>query len=92
MKKILELSTKEANDMLILVNSVDYLFNRLKHNTKNKSQFADEKVWKNLFSEKVILFIDDFLVEMAEELNYEYKKDQRIENLRNFVGKESKNN
>lgn len=88
MKKILELSTKEANDLLILVNSVDYLFNRLKHNTKNKSQFTDEKVWKNLFSEKVILFVDDFLGEMAEELNFEYKKDQRIENLRNFIDKE----
>lgn len=88
MKKILELSTKEANDMLILVNSIDYLFNRLKHNTKNKSQFADEKVWKNLFSQKVVLFVDDFLTEMAEELDYEYKKDQRIENLRNFVDDE----
>jgi hypothetical protein len=88
MKKILELSTKEANDMLILVNSIDYLFNRLKHNTKNKSQFVDEKVWKNLFSQKVVLFVDDFLTEMAEELNYEYKKDQRIENLRIFVDDE----
>lgn len=76
-------TTKEANDLLILSTSVDFIFNKLK-NSRNVDPL-EEQVWKDLFSKKVTIYIDSFLEEMAEELEIDYKTDTRIEDLKKYI-------
>lgn len=85
MKKNININTKEAQDLSIILGSVDYVFNRLKNESSKGQAFDNEKLWKDLFSEKVILHIDNFLKELSEDSGFDYKTDSRIDDLREFI-------
>ena len=71
------LETKEANDLKIFIASIERIFLAL----RRKSDFQNEKEWKDLFSEKVILNLDEFLQEISDEVGLSYTTDMRIEEL-----------
>ena len=59
--------------------SVDYLFNRLRIRTGRDVSFEEEAFWKNAFNEKILLNINAFLEEMADEISIPYQKPSQIE-------------
>ena len=75
------LETKEANDLKIFIASIERIFLAL----RRKSDFQNEKEWKDLFSEKVILNLDEFLQEISDEVGLSYTTDMRIEELREYI-------
>lgn len=87
MNKNVNISTKEAQDLLVILNSVDYIFKRLKAESGKNCSIEDEKTWKDLFSKQIILHADTFLKELAEDINIEYKTDSRIDDLRDYIEK-----
>ena len=72
----------EGGFLQIIQPQVEKMFKKL--NTMSPEL---EKEWKDLFAKKVILYIDGFLEEMAEELEIPYNKDLRIENLKKYIEK-----
>ena len=46
-----------------------------------------EREWKDLFAKNVILYVDGFLEEMADELKMPYNRDMRIEKLKEYFEK-----
>ena len=72
----------EGGFLQIIQPQVEKMFKKL--NTMSPEL---EKEWKDLFSKNVILYIDGFLEEMAEELEIPYNKDLRIENLKKYIEK-----
>lgn len=82
-----ELLTKEANDLKNMCFSVDYLFNKLRIRAGRDLSFEEESFWKHTFNEKVLLYIDDFLEEMSEEISVPYKKSMQIETLKQIINK-----
>ena len=72
----------EGGFLQIIQPQVEKMFKKL--NTMSQEL---EKEWKDLFAKKVILYIDGFLEEMAEELEIPYNKDLRIENLKKYIEK-----
>ena len=83
-----ELLTKEASDLKQLGYSVDYLFNKLRLLAGRDLSFEEEAFWKNAFNEKILLHINEFLEEMANEINVSYKKPEQIEALEIFMNKQ----
>ncbi len=72
----------EGGFLQIIQPQVEKMFKKL--NTMSPEL---EKEWKDLFAKNVILYIDGFLEEMAEELEIPYNKDLRIENLKKYIEK-----
>jgi len=70
----------EAGFLEIVKPQVEFMFKKLSKMSPNP-----EKEWKELFAKNVILYIDDFLQEMSEELEIPYNKDMRIENLKKYI-------
>lgn len=82
-----ELLTKEAIDLKNMCFSVDYLFNRLRIRTGRDVSFEEEAFWKNAFNEKILLHVNAFLEEMAEEISIPYQKPSQIEDLELFINR-----
>ena len=72
----------EGGFLQIIQPQVEKMFKKL--NTMSPEL---EKEWKEKIKKKVILYIDGFLEEMAEELEIPYNKDLRIENLKKYIEK-----
>ena len=72
----------ESGFLEIIAPQVQYMFKKL--NTMSPDL---EKEWKDLFAKNVILYVDGFLEEMADELKMPYNRDMRIEKLKEYFEK-----
>ena len=85
MNKNYRLKTNEAKSIQDLAYSIDEVFYQLKQKSNRGISSDDEYLWKQLFNEKVVVHIDNFLKEIADDTQIEYKTQSFIQDIKEFV-------
>jgi hypothetical protein len=88
MNKNYKLKTNEAKNIQNLAYSVDEIFLQLKRKANKTITSDDEYIWKKLFNKKVIVYIDEFLNEIAEDVDLSYSSQSFVEDIREFINKD----
>ena len=88
MNKNYRLKTNEAKNIQNLAYSVDEIFLQLKRKANKTITSDDEYIWKKLFNKKVIVYIDEFLNEIAEDVDLSYSSQSFVEDIREFINKD----
>lgn len=87
MNKNYRLKTNEAKCIQNLSYSVDQVFIQLKQKSNRTITSDDEYLWKKLFNEKIIIYIDDFLKEIADDTQIDYKTQSFVDDIKEFIHK-----
>ena len=88
MNKNYRLKTNEAKNIQNLAYSVDEIFLQLKRKANKTITSDDEYIWKKLFNQKVIVYIDEFLNEIAEDVDLSYSSQSFVEDIKEFINKD----
>jgi len=87
MNKNYRLKTNEAKNIQNLAYSVDQVFSQLKQKSNRTITSDDEYLWKKLFNEKIVIYIDDFLKEIADDTQIDYKTQSFVDDIKEFINK-----